>query len=241
MKTASYIALGQNGIQMRHLDMIANNIANSSTNAFRGERASFGSYMVRQPDGQTLSYVRDKGARLDTREGDLLATSNNMDVGIRGAGYLVAKTADGVAYTRNGRLRIDLERRLTTDSGRPLLGERGGEVRIDGDPSDMVIARNGIVSVNGRQIDRLQVVKFDDEQSLQKTGDGLYTTDKTPAPAPQAEIRQGMIETSNVRPVVELTAMMAIVRNYQGAQNFLDGEHQRQLKAIRELPRADQG
>ena len=105
----------------------------------------------------------------------------------------------------------------------------------------MVIARNGIVSVNGRQIDRLQVVKFDDEQSLQKTGDGLYTTDKTPAPAPQAEIRQGMIETSNVRPVVELTAMMAIVRNYQGAQNFLDGEHQRQLKAIRELPRADQG
>jgi flagellar basal-body rod protein FlgF len=241
MKNAGYIALSQHHTQLRHMEMIANNIANASTTAFTGERAMFSTFMSRQPDGQSLAYVQEKGSKRDTREGNLVTTKNDLDIALRGPGYLVVKIADGNAYTRNGHLRLDATRRLTSESGAPVLGETGNEIQIDANQSDITIRRDGGILVNGRQIDRLQIVSFADEQALKKAGDGVFKSNQTPTPATQTEVRQGMIEESNVRPIVEITQMMAIVRNYQTAQNFLDGEHQRQLKAIRELPRTDQG
>ena len=52
----------------------------------------------------------------------------------------------------------------------------------------------------------------------------------------RGQIRQGRIEQSNVQPVVEMTRMMEVLRSFQATQNMLDAEHERKVRAIRELP-----
>ena len=47
---------------------------------------------------------------------------------------------------------------------------------------------------------------------------------------------QRTLEKSNVQPILEMTAMIDIMRAYQSAQKLLDSEHDMQMKAIEEMP-----
>ncbi len=47
-----------------------------------------------------------------------------------------------------------------------------------------------------------------------------------------------MLENSNVKPVVEMTALIEIQRQYQSNQRLIDNEHERMRTAIQRLGRA---
>jgi flagellar basal-body rod protein FlgF len=73
---------------------------------------------------------------------------------------------------------------------------------------------------------------------MRKIGSGLYETDQDPVPSDgSAEVRQGMIESSNVKAVSELTTMMDILRRYQSAQQILDTDQELERRAIDRLSR----
>ncbi len=56
---------------------------------------------------------------------------------------------------------------------------------------------------------------FDDEAGMQMEGSNTYSTAESPKPADKGLIRQGMLESSNVEPVVEISHMIEVMRAYQ--------------------------
>ncbi len=71
---------------------------------------------------------------------------------------------------------------------------------------------------------------------MKPIGGNLYETDAEPLPNDgKTEVRQGMIEGSNVQSVLEMTSMIEVLRRYQTTQKILEEEHERERKAIDKL------
>src|SRR4051794_12051226 len=98
MSNATYVALSSQMAVRRQMDVVANNVANASTPAFKGERMIFAEYLQRQADGRSLSYVQDFGTQRDVRQGAVSRTGNSLDVALQGDGYLAVQTPMGVRY-----------------------------------------------------------------------------------------------------------------------------------------------
>jgi len=147
------------------------------------------------------------------------------------AGTRHVDTPQGPRYTRLGRFQLDAEGKLVTSEGHAVRGA-GGAIFIPAEDGEVVVASDGTVSTEGGPIDRLSVVRFADEQELRKVSGGLYESDATPLPNLEAEIAQGMVEESNVRPVVELTLMMSVMRNFQAAQRMIETQDELQRRVI---------
>lgn len=239
MQNASYIAVSRQAALMRQMDVVANNIANAGTPGFKGEHVLFAEYLQRGPGGSDVSYVHDLATVRDDRPGEFRATGSDLDLAIQGDGYFVAETPAGDRYTRNGHLQLDADRRVVTSHGYPILMEGGQPLVVPQGAADMSITPDGIVSAGDQELGRLNLVRFDNEGALKKTMSGLYTTDEEPLPAVEARVLQGMTESSNIQPILEMTRMMEVHRAFQSVQNMLNGEHERMTRAIRELPRTE--
>lgn len=240
MENATYIALsGQMAVQ-RQMDVIANNLANSSTAGFKGEEMLFSQYLV-QPRGagNPLAFVEDAGTVRDLRQGPIAKTSNPLDLAISGQGYFAVQTPLGTRYTRNGHFQLDSQGQVVTNQGYALLGTNGQPLIVPVNSRSITVAADGTVSVGqtgglGTNIGQVQLVDFAAPQAVTPSANGLWVTDQTPQPA-NATVQQGMIEESNVQPVVELTRMMSVARESAMAKNFLDEEDQRRSNAIDKL------
>ena len=85
---------------------------------------------------------------------------------------------------------------------------------------------------------RLNIVTFQNEQLMTEVGAGLYVSDEEPQPAPaDTKVAQGMLENSNVKPVVEMTTLIEIQRQYQSNQKLIESEHERIRSTIQKLGR----
>ena len=231
MENTTYIALSRQMALRREMDIIAHNMANTETPAFKGENMLFVEYLSRTDDGARLSFVQDLGVVRNLSEGPLTATGNSLDLAIHGSGYFVVDTPQGERYTRVGRFQLDAEGQLVTSQGHPVLDTGRAPILAPAETGEIVVARDGTISVDGEQIGRIGVVTFEDEREMRKLAGGLYTGDD-PQPALDTEIVQGMVEDSNVEPVLELTRMITVLRSYQSAQRMMDTEHERQRRGI---------
>lgn len=205
------------------MEVIANNIANASTPGYKGEQLMFVEYLAPTESGETVSYVQDLAVARDFSEGELSKTGNTLDVAIHGTGWFVVDTPDGRAYTRNGHFTLNSAGQITTSSGYPVLGSDGAPITLDTDDTDIEISGDGTISSKTGRKGRLDVVKFPDGADLTKAGETLFKTDAPPEPAAGAKIVQGMVESSNVRPVVEVTNMIWALRSYQAATEVTVG------------------
>ncbi len=237
MENTSYIALSYQMALQRQMDIVANNIANMNSTAFRGERALFEEFLVDATNGRELSFVQDFGLIRDTKEGPSRPTRNPLDIAISGKGWLTAEGDDGPRYTRNGHMRIDDEGRLVTQGGLPILGDDGGPLVFEAVEGAITIADDGTISSDAGLIGKINIVTFDNEQEMKKVGDSLYSTEQRPQPAGDYTLLQGMVESSNVEGVVEMTRMMEVVRTYTATQKLMDGNHDLLRRAIGRLGR----
>lgn len=240
MENPAYIALSRQMVLSRQLDIIANNLANANTAAYKREDLAFVEYLVKpdaagnptfaRADGK-VAMVQDLGMVRDTDPGPLSETGAPLDLAISGDGYFVVQTPEGTRYTRLGRFQVDASGQLVTSDGQPVQGT-AGPIFVPPDDGEVKIARDGTISTEGGPIGRLNLVHFEDEQSLRHAGSGLYIAEAPAQPAAGAEVIQGMVEESNVRPVVELTQMIAVLRNFQAAQKMIDTQDDMQRRAI---------
>jgi flagellar basal-body rod protein FlgF len=116
-----------------------------------------------------------------------------------------------------------------------VLGDNNRPISLPANAANVVVAPDGTVSADGQIAGRIKLVAFANEQELRKEAESLYATDAPALPASTARLRQGMIEESNVKSIVEVTNMMTAVREFQMAQKVIEEEHQRQLEAINKL------
>ena len=232
--TTLLVSLSQQLAAYRSMDVIANNLANVSTPAFKREQMKFEEY-VTQPqdsdgeDGQPVSFVLDR----DMSEGRLENTGNTFDLAINGGGYFTVQTPDGPRYTRDGHFTLDSDGNVVTEDGYRLQGE-GGDVAITHEDGDVHIARDGTVSGTQGEIGKLRIVDFANDSALSKQGANLYSTDQNPQTA-TGRVEQGMIESSNVEPVTEIANMISVMRAYQATTNLAESQDNLVRQAIEKL------
>jgi flagellar basal-body rod protein FlgF len=235
METTTYIALSRQMMLQRRMDIIANNIANITTSGFQAEELLTEPVPFDAGDRRPISFVQDVALVRDLTPGTLTPTGNDLDLAIEGSGYFVADTPQGPRYTRGGQFALNPQGELTTAAGHLVLDQGGAPIAVPPGSGEVTIAPDGTVSTRDAVAGRLGIVSFADLQDMQKAGDNLYMTEQAPEPAPAAQIVQGMLESSNVRPVIEMTGMMTTVRAYQGTQKLIDTHHELLRRAVERM------
>ncbi|MCH8835273.1 MAG: flagellar basal-body rod protein FlgF [Proteobacteria bacterium] len=242
MENTSLIALSRQGTLRRHLNIIANNLANMNTTGFKAKKMMFIEHLTRSEGGdgiagQPISFVRDIATMRDTAAGTLKETGNPLDMAIRGPGYFVVETEDGERYTRNGHFRLDEAGQLVTQGGHPVLSDSGQPFFFSPEDSEIKVAPDGTVSTENGELGRIRVVRFENDQELQDNGGGLLASEKPPADVEAPDVAQNMLENSNVQPIMEIARMIAVERAYSDVKRFIAREDERIRTMMRELNR----
>jgi flagellar basal-body rod protein FlgF len=193
----------------RKQEIVANNLANVSTDGFKAQRV-----FARLLDG--VRPVADTTSDLTT--GNLRSTGNSMDVAVDGSGFFVVQTPQGERYTRGGSLRLDDKHQLVDAEGRPLLGEKGAPLKLLDGPIE--ISKTGEVTQKGQIVDRLKMESAPKGTELQREGESLWVppANKEILKPDARNVKQGYIEESNVNSMTSLVDMVAVQRAYASVQ-----------------------
>ncbi|NNM79845.1 MAG: flagellar basal-body rod protein FlgG [Gallionella sp.] len=227
--------------QQTQMDVVANNLANVSTNGFKRSRAVFEDLLyqtIRQPGAQSTQQTQlPSGLQLGTgvrpvaverihTQGNLQLTGNPLDVAIQGAGFFQILMPDGtLAYTRDGSFQTDNQGNLVNASGYPVQPA----IAIPVNSTSVTIGRDGTVSVTQQgvftavQVGSLQLATFINPTGLQSIGSNLYQETSSsgtpsvmvPGTTGAGTLNQTYVETSNVNVVEEMVNMIQTQRAYE--------------------------
>jgi flagellar basal-body rod protein FlgF len=113
------------------LDAVADNLANVQTRGFKASRPAFEAFLP-AAGGYDKSYTASVATSLDLRPGPSTTTGNPLDVLPEDGAFLAVKSGDAVAYTRDGQVALDTDRRLVI-RGNPVLGKNGQPIVVPHD------------------------------------------------------------------------------------------------------------
>ena len=244
MDNALYVGLSKQMVLKREMDIVANNIANADTTGFK-----FESLITREAPGppaftsqgpRPIKFVGADGVARDFGQGGLRRTDSPLDLAIEGKGFFKVTTKAGERFTRDGRFRTDEVGRLTTQKGDPLADEGGGEITIDATkPGEISISPDGVVSQGTERIGKVGVFSFLSLSALEKTGDNLYqnASNQQASATTDAKIRQGMLESSNVNPILQITRMIEVSRAYEQVTQMMNAEADLSRNSVARLGR----
>jgi flagellar basal-body rod protein FlgF len=241
MDNALLVSLSHQIASYRSMDVIANNIANVSTPAFQREEPSFQEYVMNVPPAegqsgtQSLSFVQDAGIVRDLSEGRLENTNAPFDFAIHGKGYFAVQTPAGERYTRAGHFTLNESGQIVTSGGDAVQGD-GGPITITPDDGEVHIAQDGTISGKNGQIGRIRIVDFANPRALLKEGASLYNANgQQPVSADSFQLQSGMLESSNVEPVIEISHMIEVMRAYQATATLTQSQEDLMRQAIDKL------
>jgi len=227
--------------QEKNLEIVTNNLANINSNGFKKDFAIF---TALDPLGQDQpgsdggkeplpAYGYLDGVGSDFTQGPMRQTGSPLDVAVDGENFFVVQTPGGLKYTKNGSFTLNGDGQIINQSGFPVMGSSGaitlpaGKINID---------YEGRVSVDGVEIDTLQVVQFADVKNLKKVEGTLFDSGgQTAAPSIDKRVQQGFIEGSNVNPVEEMVAMIQVMRLYEASQKVIQSTDEMATKASNDL------
>ena len=227
--------------QQLHVEVISNNIANMTTTGYKRRRPEFQDLLYQNqrrlgspssangtivPAGVQLGLGVKAGAVYSINDqGDLVNTENNLDLAIEGDGYFVVELPSGeTAYTRSGNLQLSPDGTMVTADGYTV----SPGISVPKNAVEVTINQQGVVSakIAGQtaqsQLGQLELATFVDQAGLEAIGNNLLKETEASGPAtvaaPGSEgagtVLQGFLESSNVNPVQELTALIAAQRAY---------------------------
>ncbi len=242
METTSIIAVSKQAVIRRSMSVIANNLANMNTTGYKGEKMMFVEHVVRSAGGikiggDKLAFVRDIATARDVSEGAFKKTGNPLDLAIHGDGFFVIGAPGGERYTRNGNFQIGSDGQLVTRNGDPVLSDSGAPFFLSPDDVHIEIDSGGILSTENGELGKIAVVNFANKREMRMVADGLYSSRQQATPTEEAIVSQGMLEGSNVNPIVEMTRMIEVHRAYEGTKSFIQKEDERLKNMIKEYSR----
>lgn len=241
MHPALYVSKTGLSAQDLALTTISNNLANASTVGFKRDEAVFQDllYQVkREPGGlnaqnsqlpsglQIGTGVRIEGTTKQFTQGSLQITEQAMDIAVNGRGFFQILLPDGTTtYTRDGQFQINSDGEMVTAGG--YLLQPG--VNIPNNAASVTIGEDGTVSVALRddvglqQVGQITTVDFINPQGLKAIGNNLFRETEAsgnpqggvPGVGGFGELKQGMLEQSNVDTVKELVDMITVQRAYE--------------------------
>ncbi|PZR36348.1 flagellar basal-body rod protein FlgF [Caulobacter segnis] len=245
MDNALYVGLSRQMTLRRELDVVANNIANANTTGFKVEDLMVRTEQAKPAKtldgGSAVKFVLDSGVARDFTQGAMTKTGGDFDLAIEGKGFFHVQTAGGDRYTRDGRFTTNPTGQLTTQSGHLVLDDGGGPITIDPTLGPVNVGKDGVVSQGAVRVGKIAVVRPDSLASMAKDGDNLYrnTTNAALQPAPDAAVHQGMLEASNVQPVIEITKLIEVQRAYESVAKMMDNTSELSRTAVERLGKAN--
>jgi len=179
-------------------------------------------------DGRDQSFVIVNGTHTKFTPGGLKVTDNPLDLALDGPGFFEVSTPSGIRYTRAGSFKMAPDGKLVTTDGYPVLaadGQAGATdpagryINLSGRPGPLHINDSGEVYMNDEKVAQLDVVEFGNLDPIRKVG-GLNFENKDPIRNPpqvaeKTHVKQGMIETSNVNPVQEISNLIRANRMFE--------------------------
>jgi flagellar basal-body rod protein FlgG len=241
MRALSIAATGMLA-QQTNVEVIANNLANMNTTAYKEQHAAFEDLLyqnVEQPGSQSsdsgtvLPSGIQLGAGVKTAavyrinsQGTLSQTSNPYDLAINGAGYFHVTMPDGTdAYTRAGNFALSPEGQIVTQDGYVVAPG----IAVPANATGITINAQGQVqaAIPGQTapqtVGQFELTRFPNEGGLNMVGSNLMT--ETPASgSPQSAVpgspgygtlQQGFLEGANVNAVEEMTSLITAQRAYE--------------------------
>ena len=223
MDTGIYVALSKEIGILRDMEVTANDLANQTTTGYNGENLLFKDFLVSNGTKEgKVSYANDIATYRDTSQGALTTTGSPLDAAIQGKGYFVVETPLGIRYTRNGNFKINNNGVLVNADGYTVMDDSNQEITFDDADKVITIRDDGTVNVDGAGRGTLKVAQFDNEQLLQHVGNNMYKSDVAPKLySDNYTIVNGMLEGSNVQPVLKLTHMMYVSRSITDTVNYI--------------------
>jgi flagellar basal-body rod protein FlgG len=247
---ALYIASTGMSAQERNVEIISNNIANMRTTGFKRQRAEFQDLLYqsyRRAGSQTSgtgtqvpvgievgSGVKTAATPRVMSQGNVSPTEKELDVAIRGEGFLMVSMPDGrTAYTRDGSLERDSTGQIVNVDG--FIIQPG--ITIPDGAKSVSISADGIVEAylsndaTPTQLGQLQLARFVNKAGLESIGDNLFvetaSSGTAQVGAPDADgtgnILQGYLEMANVNAVTEIADLIAAQRAYEMNARVISG------------------
>jgi flagellar basal-body rod protein FlgF len=237
MQVGMNVALSGQMVLQRKLETLAHNIANANTPGFRAKEITFASILAQTGERQTaFSAAGDEFTSL--RNGGMLKTENPLDVAVSGDAWLAIRTANGTAYTKDGRMKMMDTGELRSMEGNPVLDVSGSPLVLDPSAGAPIIARDGMISQNGNMLGAIGLFSLDPSAKLTPAGNSGFTSDKPAEPVldfSSNSVTQGFIETSNVNPVLEMARLITVQRAFDSVSAALDSSDNARRDAIRSL------
>jgi len=214
--------------------VVAQNLANVSTNGFRADQFELTAAPISGPGYPTRVNTVAQSTGFSTASGAVGQTGAPLDVAVMGNGWLAVQAKDGSeAYTRAGDLHLTPDGALVTATGLPVLGD-GGPISIP--PADSIsVGRDGTITIvpqgvgakGAGPIARLKLVN-PPAATLTKGTDGLVRL-KSGASAESdstVQVQGGALETSNVNAPRAMVEMIELSRLFDMQTRLMNSTDQ---------------
>lgn len=213
--TATQVAMLQDQLK---LQSISQNVSNMQTPGYKRQLLeSIG--FDQQFNAQLNTVSQQMKFATQNLQGTFVQSQHPTELALSGEGYFQVQTEEGIFYTRRGDFHVNEHGELATATGAILLG-KNGSLRVD--DNAFTVDANGGVIIDKNKIDQINMVTFDNPNTLNYLGEGLFESQETPQPVDgSTRLLQGHLEQSNVKSIDEMMNMVKTSRHFESAQRVM--------------------
>lgn len=219
MADGIYVSMNGATARLAQLDSISDNLANINTPGFKAARPAFEAFLARAAgnDNDQLHPAAVQ-TQLDLSTGAVVHSGDPMDVMPTGKAFIGVRLADGLAFTRNGRLQVDEGGALRTNG--QLVVDTAGEPIIAPPQSVVRVEPNGAVYANNQRIAQLGL--FELAGNIDRVSPTLLRPQSPEGIAPSAStLRLGEFEVSNSSALEAAVQMVSAQRHFDTSMQAL--------------------
>lgn len=242
----------------RMMDVVANNLANVSTNGFKRDQLGFNDTLIQQlkgGDGELVGGIgigpNQSGEHTSFEPGSIQSTGNALDVAIHRTyrpdpsdpnkqvpedGMFAVQTPNGIRFTRDGAFHLDETGTLVNGEGLAILDVGRNPIQISQGAADIAISTSGEISARlpgtNEHVMMGELGVF--RGTFVKEGANLFSGSNV-APIESPSVQSKALEGSNVNPIQEMVQMISLGRAFEMAQKSIQSQDELAQKLIQSL------
>jgi flagellar basal-body rod protein FlgF len=220
----SLTAIAASGLRarMESLELLANNVANATTGAYKADREFYSLYTdsEAQDEGGASTMPVIERPWIDLSQGLVHSTNNPLDLALSGRGFFTVDGPSGPLYTRNGSFHLAADGRLVSADGYPVRSTGGTTLTLQ-DSRPIEIGPDGTVRQDGNVIGQLEIADFTGNDALAKQGSNYFrVADPSVRPVVPAgtSVGQGRLEESNSGSAEAAVRLVSVMRQFEMLQ-----------------------